>query len=527
MSLRPRTAPRVYEIGHRVAVGGMGEIYEGYARDLDRKVAIKRVLRSNDVPDLKELFVREVSVAAMLEHPNVVEVIDAGAHGPDLYLVMEFVDGPSLAEVLEAVRRRRKILPIELTCGIIAPIARGLAHAHARSLPDGTSLGIVHRDIAPENILITKAGVPKVADFGLARLAGHDFTSPGTIRGRPRCLSPEQARGEKIDLRSDVFALGAMLFEMVSGQGLYPNEALATLLFRVAAGEYEPIAKRLPHADPDLIAILETALAVDPADRYRSARELERALDSFRAARGLRADSNTIARLLTDLGVEILRVRAEKREENPGELEGQKLALTADRFDTAAGDFAAAVQFAETPTADLVPQGLPPRREVLGETSDDVHVPAGLRSFDSPRAHRLVAEEVLDPSGPFAVPPPSVSVGSGQPRAQPLQPWSARPVRTSDLDSGPLDPEPAPAFVSALPGSAELPKPEAPAKVLGHDGGLLSGRTELGWTVFLGLVLLAATLAFVGVWSRAPGLATGPGDRPQAQGVLVLPSEGE
>src|SRR5262245_38522951 len=130
MTLRQRSVPRVYELRHRVAVGGMGEIYEGLAPDLSRQVAIKRVLKGDDSPDLRELFLREVAVAATLEHPNVVEVIDAGVSGPDLYLVMEFVDGPSLAEVLEALRRARRLLPIEIVCGLMAQIARGLAHAH-------------------------------------------------------------------------------------------------------------------------------------------------------------------------------------------------------------------------------------------------------------------------------------------------------------------------------------------------------------------------------------------------------------
>lgn len=313
----------------------MGEVYEGFAKDLSRKVAIKRVLKDDDpAEDMRDLFLREVAVAATLEHPNVIEVLDAGLWAGDLYLVMEFVEGASLAEVIEALRRHRRILPIEISCGIVAQVARGLAHAHQRALPDGTPLGIVHRDVAAENVLLAKTGLPKLVDFGLATLSGHNFTSPGTIRGRPRCLSPEQARGDPIDARSDIFALGGLMFELVSGQPLYTDENLATLLWKVTSGEYGDLAQRLPGSDPDLVAILKTALASDPNDRFRSAREMERALDSYRAARGVRVDSGAIASVLTKVWPEIARIRSEKKDEGPGELEGTQLTLPADRLDT-------------------------------------------------------------------------------------------------------------------------------------------------------------------------------------------------
>jgi serine/threonine-protein kinase len=322
-------------MGRRIAVGGMGEVYEGFAKDLSRKVAIKRVLKDDDPSaDMKDLFLREVAVAATLEHPNVIEVLDAGLWNNDLYLVMEYVEGASLAEVIEALRRHRRILPIEISCGIVAQVARGLAHAHQRALPDGTPLGIVHRDVAPENVLVAKTGLPKLVDFGLATLAGHNFTSPGTIRGRPRCLSPEQARGEAIDARSDIFALGGLMFELVSGQALYTDENLATLLWKVTSGEYGDLEKRLPGSDSDLIAILKLALAPDPNERFRSARELERALDSYRAGRGIRVDSGAIASVLQKVWPEVQRIRTEKKDEGPGELEGTQLVLPADRLDT-------------------------------------------------------------------------------------------------------------------------------------------------------------------------------------------------
>lgn len=313
----------------------MGEVYNASTPDLNRKVAVKRMLDADaSDEDLKLLFLREVAVAATLEHHNVVEVLDAGQNRSELFLVMEYVDGPSLAEIAEVLRRQGKILPIEVSCGIVSQIALGLAHAHDRALPDGTPLGIVHRDVAPENVLIGTDGVPKIVDFGLAKLSGHSLTQPGVIRGRPRSLSPEQARGDPVDARSDIFSLGAMLFELTAGQPLYASDQMATLLWKVAAGDYDAIPPRLPHVDADLVSIIQRAVAVEPKDRFRSAREMERALDAFRAARGMRVSSRALAQVVTITWPTIQQVRNEVLDGTIGELEGTTLTLPPDGMET-------------------------------------------------------------------------------------------------------------------------------------------------------------------------------------------------
>lgn len=313
----------------------MGEVYAAEARDIGRPVAVKRMLEhAAGDEDLLRLFLREMMVASTLEHHNVVEVLDFGQAAHELFLVMELVDGPTLAEILAVMRARGQPIPIEVACGIATQVAQGIAHAHERSLPDGTPLGIVHRDIAPENVLIGSDGVPKLVDFGLAKLDGQNLTQPGVIRGRPRSLAPEQARGDETDARTDVFALGAILFEMTSGHRLYPDEAVATLLWRVAAGGYESIRDRMPGADPDLVAIIERAVAVDPELRHRSARQLERELGAFQAARELRVSSAAIAELVASNWPEIEALRERALNGSEGELEGRTLTLPADELDT-------------------------------------------------------------------------------------------------------------------------------------------------------------------------------------------------
>lgn len=335
MVLRSRARPRTYALGPRIAAGGMGEVYQAFSADLNRTVAVKRMLEAaTSEEDLKLMFLREVAVAATLEHHNVVEVLDAGQHRQELFLVMELVDGPSLAEVVEVLKRDNKILPIEVSCHIVSSVCQGLAHAHERALPDGTPLGIIHRDVAAENVLIGTDGIAKIVDFGLAKLSGQSLTQPGVIRGRPRSLSPEQARGDTVDVRSDIFSVGAMLFELCAGQPLYPNEAIASLLWKVAAGDYAPIAPRLTHIDPGLVEIIQTALQIDPAHRYRSARELDRALEGFRAARAMRVSSRALAQVVTMTWPTIKANRLQRMDGLPGELEGANLTLPADKTET-------------------------------------------------------------------------------------------------------------------------------------------------------------------------------------------------
>lgn len=335
MVLRSRTQPREYLLHQRIAAGGMGEVYRAEAVDARRPVAVKRMLEhAADDEDMLRLFLREMMVASTLEHHNVVEVIDVGQSNYELFLVMELVDGPTLAEVLDVLRSRDAKPPIEVACGIATQVAQGLAHAHERALPDGTPLGIVHRDIAPENVLIGSDGVPKLVDFGLAKLDGQNLTQPGVIRGRPRSLAPEQARGDDTDARTDVFALGAILFEMTSGLRLYPDESVATLLWRVAAGDYEPIRPRMPDADPDLVSIIERAVSPKLEERQRSARQFERELGAFQASRELRVTNRAIAELVASTWADIREQRELALRGGSAELDGRLLTLPPDELET-------------------------------------------------------------------------------------------------------------------------------------------------------------------------------------------------
>jgi serine/threonine-protein kinase len=489
MGLRPRSVPRVYDLHRRIAIGGMGEVYEGTAEELGRSVAVKRVLDADTSDEnLRLLFLREVAVAATLEHHHVVEVLDAGSQGVELYLVMEYVDGPSLAEVLDALYRQGRLLPVDLACGIVSQVAVGLAHAHERSLPDGTPLGIIHRDVAVENVLIGTDGVPKLVDFGLAKLTGHSLTEPGVVRGRPRTLSPEQARGDKVTARSDIFSLGAVLFELVSGEQLYPNESTASLLFKVAAGEYAPVAPRVPEGtDPDLVRIIQRSLAVTPEDRYGSARQMVRELDAFRAARGLRMSSRALARLIGDL---MPSIEDRRGTPHPGELEGSRIVLPADPEGLAVEAPAPDANLRDEvdvsvlrgpasrrPTADLDRQGSEEETIRAPSGSAPPGGSPGLRGAPTPpprTRHPEPSDGELRPwgmtsdiNGPSA-PGPRSNPGGGASSPRVIEPGE-RPASGSLADQ-----------LSAPVGmlDSSLPRPRSPARMTGDE------RAARWWVVY-------------------------------------------
>jgi eukaryotic-like serine/threonine-protein kinase len=246
-----------YRVVARIAGGGMGEVYRGHDLLLDRAVAIKVLQRSlADDPDLVDRFRQEARAAARLVHSNVVAVYDWGAHDDRTYfMVMEYVAGTDLRDVLVA----RGALEPAHAVEIMASVCDALAEAHDK--------GLVHRDVKPENVLISTAGLVKVADFGIAAVADSDRTNPGIVPGTLRYLSPEQARGERATAASDMWAAGAVLSECLTGRP--PSQGSGSdILRRRAEDEPVPPSRFNSSIHPDLDAIVIHACALDPADRW-------------------------------------------------------------------------------------------------------------------------------------------------------------------------------------------------------------------------------------------------------------------
>jgi serine/threonine-protein kinase len=260
-----------YQLGDKLGVGGMAEVFLGTMIGVEgfvRQVAIKRVLAGlSQVPTFAMMFVAEAQIAAQLTHPNIVSILDFSRDLEDrLFLVMEYIDGKDLASVLAAGPIRPS-----LAIFIVVEMLRGLGYAHELPAPMTGTRGVVHRDVSPQNLLVSYEGAVKVSDFGLAKArAASDGVWSGTVRGKPSYMSPEQVCGDVLDGRTDLYAVGVMLWEMLAGRPLFAgtaNEITAQVIFKGIA-----LPSAYGNAVPaDLEAVAMKLLAHDRNDRYRTA----------------------------------------------------------------------------------------------------------------------------------------------------------------------------------------------------------------------------------------------------------------
>ncbi|GII95855.1 Stk1 family PASTA domain-containing Ser/Thr kinase [Sinosporangium siamense] len=286
----PRLLGGRYELDGVVGRGGMAEVFRARDIRLDRIVAIK-TLRSDLArdPTFQARFRREAQSAASLNHPSIIAVYDTGegdmeTNTPVPYIVMEFVDGRTLRDLLRADRR---LLP-ERASELVDGILRALDYSHRG--------GIVHRDIKPANVMITRAGDVKVMDFGIARaMAGHDATMTQTAQviGTAQYLSPEQARGERVDARSDIYSTGCVLYELLTGQPPFTGDSPVAIAYQHVREEPIPPSQIDPEIPEWADAVVLKAMAKDPAHRYQSAGEMRQ--DLQRAMSGMPVDAQTTA----------------------------------------------------------------------------------------------------------------------------------------------------------------------------------------------------------------------------------------
>ena len=261
-----------YEIVDVLGRGAMGVVYRAHDPLIERTVAIKTIsyagLSPQEVDDFEQRFFREAKSAGKLNHPNIVTIYDVG-HSEELaYIAMEFLSGASLRTLLDS----GVVLPLERIVTIAAGVADGLAFAHAS--------GVVHRDIKPANIMVLDNGAVKIADFGIAQLPGGDLTMVGTALGSPKYMSPEQVLGQKADGRSDIFSLGAVVYEMLTGRSPFAAEDLNAILYRVLNSEVPPPSLHNPGFPAEFDRIVARALAKKPEDRYQDVEEMARDLRS-------------------------------------------------------------------------------------------------------------------------------------------------------------------------------------------------------------------------------------------------------
>src|SRR5881296_2946091 len=261
-----------FTVGALLGEGGFAAVFRVREKRQHRDVAVKVVdLGLTPSPSLAVRFVREARTVARLEHPHIVPIYKVGGYQNEvLYIVMRCVDGASLRQLLE----KKKRLSVRKAATIARQVADALGYAH--------HYGVVHRDVKPDNILLDRGGHVLVTDFGIAKAAQEasvsQLTTEGMVVGTPQYMSPEQATGDAVDARSDIYGLGVVLYQMLAGSPPFDGESAQSILMKQATATPVPIQQRRSDVPPTLAVVVDRALAKDPAERFQTAEELSRAL---------------------------------------------------------------------------------------------------------------------------------------------------------------------------------------------------------------------------------------------------------
>jgi serine/threonine protein kinase len=303
-----------YELLDRVAIGGMAEVFKAKQTGIEgfeKIVALKRILpHLGDNKEFTDMFVDEAKMVAGLAHPSIVQIFDLGKIDKSYYIAMEYVHGRDLRTIMKRAREKGLRMPLDLSLRVVSQVCAALEYAHRKKDERGRPMEIVHRDVSPQNILISFEGEVKLVDFGIAKAATKaSSTDRGALRGKLLYMSPEQAWGRTIDRRSDVFSLGIVLYEMVTETKPFIGAGTEmTILELVRQCVITPAREINPRVPEALDRVIMKALARDPAERYQDAGQMQRGLERF-----LRERPPVTARDLARF-LELLFDRAEREE---------------------------------------------------------------------------------------------------------------------------------------------------------------------------------------------------------------------
>ncbi|MFI5288491.1 MAG: serine/threonine protein kinase [Polyangia bacterium] len=389
-----------YDLLALLATGGMAEIWLARvsgAAGFEKLVVIKRLLDQLTVnPEYIEMFLDEARINARLSHTNVVQVLELGQVEGKYFMAMEYVAGLSVAQVGKRATQRLGDVPQEVACGVVAQACAGLHHAHERAQPDGTPLGIIHRDVSPQNLILTFEGLVKVLDFGIAKAEGRTTqTRAGLVKGKSAYMSPEQCLGLPLDRRSDVFALGIVLFELATARRLFKRQNSYQTFEAITRAEVPGPRTLNPKIDGGIETVILRALAKRPEDRFESASEMQDALDLAMHKAGLRGSRSDLEKFVEKtFAREMDEQRRLLMQAERGELGGQNPALVS----------AVAVEAVNAERA----AGYAARADSDEKTSIDELPPLGEDSGRTPLAEvdQLAAAAAIDPTVPATPNPP-------------------------------------------------------------------------------------------------------------------------
>ncbi|MBN8611666.1 MAG: serine/threonine protein kinase, partial [Deltaproteobacteria bacterium] len=275
-----------YLLVDRIAVGGMAEVYTAKSfgvEGFEKILAIKRILPTMaEDEDFIQMFIDEAKIAGQLTHANVVPIYELGKIGDSHYIAMEYVWGKDLLQIMNRFRKMRKQMPASMGAWIGAKMCEGLDYAHRKKDRSGRPLGIIHRDVSPQNCLVSYEGQVKMIDFGIAKAASRNTkTQAGVLKGKFGYMSPEQVRGLPVDHRSDIFAVGTCLYEMLTTERLFVGESDFSTLEKVRNAQVPALSLQVPDIPKELEDIVMKALARDVENRWQSAAEMQEALQRF------------------------------------------------------------------------------------------------------------------------------------------------------------------------------------------------------------------------------------------------------
>ncbi|MFT3774672.1 MAG: serine/threonine-protein kinase [Minicystis sp.] len=288
----------IAELGH----GGMAEVFLAVVRGpagFNKLVVIKQIRpQLAEDPEFLGMFLDEARLAARLSHPNVVQTNEVGQEGERYFIAMEYLEGQPLNRVVHRLQKNGG-LPLGMHLKIVCATLAGLHHAHELTDYDGTALGVVHRDVTPHNVFITYDGLVKVVDFGIAKaLNSSSETRTGVLKGKVAYMAPEQARGERVDRRADIFSVGVMMWEAATGKRLWKGVPDITILQRLLSGEIPTPRSVKPEVPEKLEAIILKALSHQRDDRYATAADLQLALEGYLEEAGERIHERDIGKLI-------------------------------------------------------------------------------------------------------------------------------------------------------------------------------------------------------------------------------------
>jgi len=491
----PRRVGR-HELLAELGRGGMASVYlaRGFGSAGFERLAAVKLLHRNLCADqdFVEMFLDEARVAARLHHPNATAIIDVGAEGPQLYMVMDYVEGDTLHAVQCAATGLRRAVPLGIALRVVLDALAGLDAAHELRGPDGESLGLIHRDATPHNILIGVDGAARLVDFGIARAAGRiGVTSVGVLKGKLPFMAPEQIRGRAVDRRADIFSMGVTLWETIALRRCFPSREGAPLS-RLADEGYRPLREVAPQVPEALDAICRRALAFDRNERFDTASAFAEAIeDAFRADL---ATQRELGQFMSVVAADKLVVEREaaRRSSHPMPSRPMRASRTAT----------------PVPPIDL----RPPRVPTFG--------PPAARPLQSPLGDGLMDEEDITRIAHPTRPPPAV-VRERRPLTLPPLPPRERPSiapRKADAAASALSDVHTQAFPLQRSRPSVVPQP--PAEPKAGTPSLTAPPEDDGRVSEVRLVVPAALASAVADFNAAPVVL----ELPKITTALQLPA---